>query len=371
MNTHLRRCVATAVALVVAGAAQAKKDPPSGLLAASVGDAVVMLEPANGRTFAIETGPVGWLYPAPAGILFAPDVINGRTTVIDIRVPAVVERIDGLTMPHFGINPDRYLALTGDILQLSYPDRALLAKIPAEITDPWQAVVAPDGAAMIILERRPDGVGGARISAFNLQSRQLVYRRTVGRDIVRIALSPKLGLLALADPDGRTVHLGEPGTLMPVAARSTAGRPLDVVFAKGGDVLATALDVGAGAGALELAFFSASKDKGLSVRRTEIIPLGATPVRLDASPDDRHVAVALADGTVVIVDVARAEVVGSYPLPGAARDLRWCDPTREGPLAAEWSDGQPEVPDFGPFIPKATDDVSSGLEEPVRKDPPR
>ncbi|MCU0305647.1 MAG: hypothetical protein MUC56_16470 [Thermoanaerobaculales bacterium] len=371
MKTHLVRPVAVAVALLIAATAQAKKGPPAGLLAASVGDAVVMLEPEGGRTFAIETGPVGWLYPAPAGILFAPDVINGRTTVIDIRLPAVVERIDGLTMPLFGMNPDRYMALTGDILQLSYPDRALIAKIPAEITDPWQAVVAPDGAAMIVLERRPDGRGGGRISAFNLQSRQLVYRRTVGRDIVHIALSSKLGLLAAADPDGRTVHLAEPGTLMPIAARSTAGRPLDVVFTGGGEVLASALDDGAGAGALELAFFRASKDKGLSVRRTEIIPLGATPVRADASPDDRHVAVALVDGTVVIVDVERAEVVGTHRLPGAARDLRWCDPDREGPLAAAWSDGQPETPDFGPFIPKASDDVSSGLEEPVWKDPPR
>jgi hypothetical protein len=86
-------------------------------------------------------------------------------------------------------------------------------------------------------------------------------------------------------------------------------------------------------------------------------------VRIATSPDTDRVAVALDGGTVVIVDVEHREVVGTIALPGTPRDLRWCDPTREGPMIPEWSEGENE-PSFGPFAPKVKDDKSSGLEEP-------
>jgi hypothetical protein len=272
-------------------------------------------------------------------------VIHGRTTVIDLRTLSVVERMDGLTMPHFGDNPDRYVALPGDVLVLSYPDRALIAKISATIAHPWQVVIAPDGGAMVILERLPDG-GDPHISAVNLTSRQVVYRRALDRNIVHMALSSKLGLLALADPDASTVHLAEPSTLMPVAARATEGRPNDLAFSRDDELLATALDTGGDGGALELALFRRSKKKGLYVAKEHTVPLPATPIRVDASPDGQYVAVALVDGTVVIVD------------------LRWCDPSLEGPTAPEWSDGTPDTPDFEPFVPKVRDGSSSGLISP-------
>ena len=85
----------------------AKDTTSSGILAASVGNEVVLVEPNSGTLIPFETGPVGWLYPAPGGILFAPDVINNKTTVINLMSLAVVDRLEGLTMPHFAANPDR------------------------------------------------------------------------------------------------------------------------------------------------------------------------------------------------------------------------------------------------------------------------
>lgn len=355
--------VVAAVFASIAIPCSAKSKPPVGILAASVNDSVVLADPSSGRTLEVDTGPVGWLYPAPGGILFAPDVIHGRTTVINLRTLSVAERMDGLTMPHFGDNPDRYVALPGDVLVLSYPDRALITKISATIAHPWQVVVSPDGGAMVILERLPDG-GNAHISAVNLTSRQVVYRRPLDRDIVHMALSSKLGLLALADPDASTVHLAEPSTLTPVATRATEGRPKDLTFSRDEEMLATALDTGGDGGALELALFKRSKKKGLYVAKEHTVPLPATPLRVDASPDGRYVAVALADGTVAIVDVDDRSVAASHRLPGVPRDLRWCDPGREGPTVPEWSDGSPETPGFEPFVPKVRDGSSSGLTPP-------
>lgn len=361
-----------AAALVVTATVSiaAKTDLPSGgVLAASVGDSVVLVEPSSGLTATFETGPVGWLFPAPGGMLFAPDVINGTTTVINLRSQSVAERIDGLTMPHFGGNPDRYIAITDKIVMLSHPDRAVMATIPAQIAHPWQVIVTADDAAMLVLERLPDGSDGVHMTTVNLITRQVVYRRPLRGDIRHMALSPQLGLLALADSDGNRVHLVEPATLEPMAARPTPGRPVDVAFARDGKLLATAVDPGSGVGTLDLALFRVGK-KGHRLAKEFSIPLGATPVRIAASPGGSHVAVAMEGGSVSIVDVDRREIVATGVLAGTVRDLRWCDPSREGPMIPDWTDGEPESPDFGTFVPKVKDDKSSGLEEPVWKKPP-
>jgi len=356
------------VALAITLPCAAKNHPPTGILAASVGDSVVLIEPVGGHTVSFDTGPVGWLFPAPGGILFAPDVINSRTTVVSLLSAAVVDRIDGLTMPHFGGSPDRYIAIVGEVIVASYPDRGIIKQIPADIDHPWQVIVSPDDAAMLVLERLPDGSTGVHMTTVNLITRQVIQSRPLAGDIVHMALSPQLGLLALADAGSGQIRLVEPATLTPMASRPESGRPVDVVFARGGDVLATAVAGGTGAGLVDLAFFKSSK-KGLRLDKEFSVPLAAAPVRIDASPDGNHVAVALEGGAVAIVDVKDKTVVGRAELPGTPRDLRWCDPTREGPMIADWSDGE-APPDFGPFVPKVKDDKSSGLEEPSWVKPP-
>jgi hypothetical protein len=92
-------------------------------------------------------------------------------------------------------------------------------------------------------------------------------------------------------------------------------------------------------------------------------------VRIDTSPDGAHVALALEGGIVTIIDVKKRTIVATAELPGTPRDLRWLDPTREGPMVPVWSDGE-TPPDFGTFAPKVRDDKSSGLEEPSWIKPP-
>jgi len=358
-----------ALILAVAPICSAKTTPPTGVLAASVGDSVVLVEPTSGRAVTLETGPVGWLFPAPGGILFAPDVINARTSVISLLALAVVDRLDGLTMPYFSANPDRYTAITDEVVMLSYPDRAVIKTIRAKIAHPWQVIMAPDGAAMMILERLPDGSTGVHMTTVNLITSQVVYRRPLTGDIRHFALSPQLGVLALADAKTNQVHLVEPATLTPIAVRATAGKPIDVAFAHEGKVMATAIATDDGVGILDLAVFKTGK-KGMKIDKEFSISLGASPVRLAASPGGTYVAVALEGGSVAIVDVGGREVIGSGTLPGTPRDLRWCDPTREGPMIANWTDGETPT-EFGTFVPKVRDEGGlSGLEEPVREKKP-
>ena len=356
------------VVLATTVPSSAKKTPATGILAASVGDSVVLVEPASGRMVEFETGPIGWLFPGPGGVLFAPYVINSRTSVISVQSLAVVDRLDGLTMPHFGGSPDRYVAITDDVVLASYPDRAIMKRIPAKISHPWQVIVAPDDAAMLVLERLPDGSTGIHMTTVNLITRQVVYRRPLTGDIRHMSLSPQLGLLALADAASDQVFLVEPATLSLVASRPTDGHPLDVIFTSGGKTLATAVDSGDGTGILDLAQFKSGK-KGLRLDKEFSIPLAAAPVRIDSSPDGAHVAIALEGGAVTIIDVSARAIVTTVELPGTPRDLRWLDPTREGPMVPAWSDGE-APPDFGTFIPKVNDDTSSGLEEPSWIKPP-
>jgi DNA-binding beta-propeller fold protein YncE len=349
--------------------AAAKEEPPTGVLAASVGNLVVLADPNGGRTVELDCGTVGWLFPAPGGILFAPDVIANRTTVINVRSLTVVDHIDGLTMPHFGESPDRYIAIAGEVVMVSHPDRAVMARIPAEIHNPWQVIIAPDDAAMLALERLPDGSTGVHITTVNLITRQVVYRRPVADGVIHMALSPQLGLVALADNVSNRIRLAEPATLTPMADHPTAGQPNDVAFAGGGKTLVTALATGDEGGALELALFKQTK-KGLKLHKQRVVPLSAAPVRIALSPGGKRVAVALDGGAVEIVDIDARKIVATTELPGTPRDLQWCDLTREGPMTPEWSDGEPAELDLGPFQPKIKDGKSSGLEEPVWKKPP-
>lgn len=365
----LNKSIVVVLVMLITNICLAKTTPPTGVLAASVGDSVILVEPSSSRTMTFKTGPVGWLFPAPGGILFAPDVINAQTSVINLLSLALVDRLDGLTMPHFSANPDRYTAITDEVVILSYPDRAVIKAISAKIDHPWQIIMAPDGAAMMILERLPDGSTGVHMTTINLVTSQVVYRRPLTGDIRHFALSPQLGVLALADAKTNQVHLVEPATLTPIAVRTTSGQPIDVAFVHEGKIMATAIATGDDAGILDLAVFKTGK-KGMKIDKEFSIPLSANPVRVAPSPGGAYVAVALEGGSVTIVDIGKRKAIATGMLPGTPRDLRWCDPTREGPMIADWSDGE-APPEFGTFVPKVRDEgKSSGLEEPVWKKPP-
>jgi len=355
------------LAVVVAGSlvlpCAAKSKDPFGVLAATVGNNVVLVDAASGRSVTLESGPVGWLFPAPGGIVFAPDVINGSTSVVNLRSQRVVEKLDGLTMPHFGLGQDRYMAIAGQVLVVSYPERAVMKKIPAAIENPWQVIIAPEDAAMVVLERLPDGSTGIHLTTVNLFTGQTVFRRPLGGDIRHMAFSASLGLLAFADHQAGAVHLVQPATLNPTAVRRTPGRPVDVVFARGDSILVTALEVENGTGLVDLAKFKSGK-KGISLDKEFGVPLPAPPVRIAPSPDGEHVAVAMEGGRVAIVRVSKREVVATYELPGSPRDLRWCDPSVEGPILPEWSDGETEEGGFDPYVPRVDDGSAVGLSPP-------
>jgi hypothetical protein len=178
-----------------------------------------------------------------------------------------------------------------------------------------------------------------------------------------MAVSPTLGLLAFADAQARAVHLVQPATLNPMAERPTPGSPVDVTFAHEGKILTTATATGDGKGALDLAFFKSGK-KGLHITKEFVVPLEAAPVRIALSPDGEYVAVALEGGRVAIILVDKREVVATHLLPGTPRDLRWCDPSTEGPLIPEWSDGESEEDGYDPYVPRVTDGASGGLTAP-------
>jgi hypothetical protein len=155
----------------------------------------------------------------------------------------------------------------------------------------------------------------------------------------------------------------QPASMVPVADHPTAGRPRDLCFVLDGAVLATALATPDGGGALELVTFKSGK-KGLRLGKQHTVALDAPPVRLAKAPDDRRIAVAAADGSVTLVDADHREIVGGIELPGEPRDLRWCDPAREGPIDPDWSDDGSE--DIGLEAPTGLEvnDPSGGLKTP-------
>lgn len=329
-----------ALAIPVPGAAA---EPPMGVLAASAGDVVVVAEPSGAWTETFGTGKVGWLFPAPGGVLFAPDLLAGRTTVIDLRSREVAETIDGVTMPRFvGEASDRYVVTAGDLLVVSYPERALLSRVEAALERPWQAVATPDGRFVLVLERSPDGVGAEELVAVDVVTREVVSRRTLPGNVRAMKLMPDLGLLALVSD--ASVTLVSPSTLAPAASLPVEGRPRDLAVLADGLAV---VSVVAGAGAVE-AFRLKPKKRELKIRRSSWVPLPAPPVRAASSPDGRYVAVGLESAQLVVVDPDREEILAVHELSGPLRDVVWCDPTRPGPVLPEWSDEKPRQLDIGP-----------------------
>jgi hypothetical protein len=332
--------------LVVAPAVAKEEPPPPGLLAASVQDSVVLADPAGEWSESFETGPVGWLFEAPGGALFAPDLINGRTTVIDLGARRVADRLDGVTMPHFAPSGDRYAVVADEVLLVTYPERAVITRVDAGIRYPWQVEMVSD-SVLLALERGPDGAGDVILYAVDLVARQVVYRRPLPGDVRRFALSGELGLMALADGSSSELRLVAPATLTEVVSLAAGGQLRDVAFL-GGDrprIAAVAAVEGGG----ELKVWDVKPSKGeLKVKKERTLALAASPERLAVAPGGSRLAIALDSAEIVVVDVAELGVVHTIELASPPRDLVWCDPARPGPLLPDWSDDDPPELRLGP-----------------------
>ena len=340
--------VAACIATLVAPCARAKEDPPPpGMLAASVELSVMLADPATEWTALFETGPVGWLFEGPGGVLFAPDLVNNRTTVLDLRTRAVADRFDGVTMPYFAPLGDRYAVVAGEVLLVTYPERAVITRLDADIKYPWQVEMVSD-SVLLVLERGPDGTGQAVLDAVDMVAHQVVYRRPLPGDMRRFALSRELGLLAFADASSSTLQLVTPATLTPVASLQVDGRLRDVAFLNTDPPMIAAVAAGAAAGG-ELRVWAVKVNKGeLKVKKEQSLTLPAAPSRLAVAPTQDQLAVAVDSGAIVLVAVDELEVLRTIALPAAPRDLVWCDLSRPGPLLPKWTDNDPPELRLGP-----------------------
>jgi hypothetical protein len=341
MNT---RVVAIAVlfSMVLAQPIAAKKKkqpPPAGVIAASAADQVLLVDPIGGESQAFDAGTVGWLYPAPGGVLFAPDLINGSTTVLDLRNLRQIDRLDGVTMPHFGPDRDRYLVVAGDVMVVSYPDRAVLDRFGADIKYPWQ-VLPLSNTAVLVLERQPDGEGGSSLVAVDLVGHQVVSRTPLPGDVRRIALSTSMGFLAVADTTSQMIQLMKPASMAPLMVLPIVGSPQSVAFLPDGNTLVAAVVEGSDRGSVRMWVFKTDK-KGISIKKDARVPVAGVPVAMAVWPLGPKVAVGLRSGRIDVVDLAEETIVASADLPGEPRDVVWCDVTVEAPSGPEWSDEKP------------------------------
>ena len=338
VRSHSKFCSCAIALMFFLPNADAKEKPPVGIVAASAGDFVFMVDPTTGNSRSIPSGPVAWLFPAPGGILFAPDLVNGRTTVLDLRTMTPRDPIPGVTMPRFGSSTDRYLVLAKQLLVMSYPDRALMNRFEISFKHPWQVAVLADSTVLMVLERLPDAGSEASMIAVNLTEGRLVYRSALGGDVRHFALSVTLGVMALAQAEGNQVIVVDPATLTPAAVFPAKGKPIDLVFAEDGSTLVVAVELPDGGGELLIWKIKAEKKEGLQKKREWTVPLASAPLRLAGSPDGRHVAVGLASGELQIVELEKQTLVATASLRTAPRDVVWCDPSTEGPLLPDWSD---------------------------------
>lgn len=316
-----------------------------GVLAMSSGDQVVIVDPGSVGIRSLETGPVGFLFPAPAAILFAPDVVNGRTTVIDLRSGRVVELISGVTMPHFGPWPDRYLVVAGALTMVSFPERSLIYRMKGAFDRPWHVRLGPEGTTVLILEREPSGIGGSTISAVDLVNRRVVFSKDFDHDLVRFAMAPESGVMAVVDQTAGDIVLLDSMTLAEMLRLPVPEGATDVVVLKEGRVL-----VAAGASGRLLRWDFKVKSDSLEVEEDDPFIIPGRALRLAVGPDGRLVAAVTDQGLMVVIDSKKGEAVRQWEVPLPLRDLRWIDTDQAGPILPSWSDRSlgPEGVKLGP-----------------------
>ena len=306
---------------------------PKGVLAMSSGDQVLLVDPGSLGIKTLETGPVGFLFPAPAAILFAPDVVNGRTTVIDLRSGRVVELISGVTMPHFGPWADRYLVVAGSLTMVSFPERSLIFRMNGQFDRPWDVQLGPEGTTVLILERVPSGKGGSTLSAVDLASRRVVFSKHFDHDLVRFAMAPESGVMAVVDQTTGEIVLLDSMTLLEMRRLSVPEGATDVVVLKEGREL-----VAAGPSGQLLRWDLKVKSDRLEVEKDDPFIVPGRALRLAVGPDGRLVAVVTDQGLLIIIDSKKGDVIGQWKVPLPLRDLRWVDTSQAGPLLPSWSD---------------------------------
>ncbi len=326
--------------LVVAGALPGggAEIPPGGRVAVSCGSQVVLVDPAKGETAAMATGPVGWLYPAPGALLFAPDTVDGRTAVIELRTGKVRERLEGVTLPVFGEADDRYVvAVPGRVLVASFPERVVLAEHEVELRRPWRSRLSADGLFLYVLER-PGRGRPAAVAVVDLLQGSLVHRAELAGDAVDMVLLEALGLVAVAEPDGGVVELLGGSSLEVEARIPCHGAPVALAFDGSRFVWAAASR--ADAGVVERWRLHRGR-RGLSVKAKGELVLPGRPVRMAMDPTGSWLAVAAEGEELWIVPAALDGVRRRIPLPAPPRDVVWPDLDRPGPLLPEWSDRGP------------------------------
>jgi len=331
-----RRAVFVAfLAVLLSGPVFGKEAPPTGMVAASAGTELYLIDPATGVARAVEVGRVAWLFPAPGGILFAPDLTRGRTTVVDLRNQSVTGQLDGVTMPHFGEASDRYVVVAGKVLIVSWPGRALLGEVEAEIRHPWQVIILPGELHVLVLERRHDGRGEVRLWLVDLLERRVIRKIDLDPETRSMVMIPSLGILALAE-GSKGVRMLAGGSFETVAVIPCAGSAEGA--AAGGSWGKTLVVAVATEGGGRLDRYKLKVKKGeLTWKPQKGVSLEAPPVRLAGSPSGLSVAVALENGRIGIAGMDKGPEVASVALPLPPRDLIWCDPGRRGPPVPHWS----------------------------------
>lgn len=318
---------------------EARKVQPTGVLALSSGQHVVLANARDGRLKTIESGPVGFLFPAPGGVVFAPDLIHNRTSIIDLRLGRVKKILNFMDMPRFTVWKDRYIVLAGDLLMLSYPERSLIFRMKAEITSPWQIYSTEDGMSLLVLERAPDGGGPSALTALDLGVRKRVFRKSFSADMVRFAQMEDPGVLVLADRSGSQILVLDPTTLRPLRKFPMTEAPSDLISV--GNVLYASGD----GGKIRRWRLEARRDGDLKVDELDSIPTDGRVSRMAVSPDGLFFAAASARGKLQIFESRKARQVREIDIPRETRDLVWINPQEKGPILPLWSDQGHEMPE--------------------------
>jgi hypothetical protein len=340
--TSPRAIVLLAVALLVVTpppTAAAAAPQPSGVIAVSGGDHVTLVVPGDAAPVSLEAGTVGFLYPAPGGLLFAPDLVGGRTTVINLSTLQVSERFSGVTQPHFGPYIDRYLVVAGDLVFVTWPERSLIRRIDAEFSSPWQVFLSPEGLSAIVFERSPSGDGPATLTAVDLGSHREVGRRRWPGGISRVAIGLDNGLMAAVNPEESRLEMLDLASMRTVATLATAAPPRDAVFAVGGERLLSAV------GDEVVIHRVKRRSKGTEFKIDDPVSLAASVLRLATAPDDRWVAAVTDTPELVLIDAKKGDLGPRWPLPDSVRDVVWCRRSSSGPALPRWSTegGGPET----------------------------
>ena len=313
----MERIVRTLAMLVAVGLAMPLPGArvPEGRIAVSCGEGVALVNPADGQVVPVPTGPLGWLYPAPGGMLYAPDTRRGRTTAIDLATGRVADTFKGLMMPVFGAADERYVdAVRGRVLIAAYPDRLVLEDWEVPLERPWRVRISNDGLTLYVLDRPRQGGAVVKI---DLLSGRVQARVALPREPDEMILLEELGILAVAYPELEAVELRSGTSLTVEGIVHCPGSPAGLAF-DGSRSLLVAV-AGDGDGAVVRYRIRRKEKEGLDVREKDRLELPAVPGRLAGSPDGRWVAASGRAGGLWIADSHLGKIERSVELPGPGR----------------------------------------------------